>query len=170
MKKRHYALMLVAAVFLIGFLFWLFRPPPAAVIRHISLNVITNGVSPGMANFRLNNDESRPIFVSDLFVEIKTSGSWQAYQQIVPDDSRVVAPGASKDLTVPVPTVNGEWRLRATYGDEMRGVSLFLLKVEIGVEKRRIPGPGFGGFSGQSSAISPEMKNDRVFPLKSARQ
>jgi hypothetical protein len=57
--------------------------------------------------------------------------------------------------------VNGEWRLRATYGDEMRGPSLFLLKLEIGIEKRRIPGPGFDGFSGQSSVISPVMRNDR---------
>ena len=160
MKKRHYALLLLAAVFLIGFLFWLFRPPPAAVVRHISLTVITNGVSPGMASFRLNNDESRSIFVSDLFVEMKTSDGWQTHQKITPDDSRVVAPGTDKDLAVPVPTVSGAWRLRATYGDEMRGASLFLLKVEIGIEERRIPGPGLGGFSGQSSIISPEMKND----------
>jgi hypothetical protein len=158
MKKRDFILILLALALFCGIWIWL-TPASHKSVPAVTLLVATNspGTSTNELIFRLENHEPRAFFLSELFVDVKTPNGWLQVNQLTPADSRVVAPGGSKDLPVLVPIGDGPWRLRIAYGPQVGGASLFLAKVAFAIHDRRMPGNGFGVFAGSNSLCSAAM-------------
>jgi hypothetical protein len=153
MKKGHYVMAVVTLILLFGFLLWLFQAPHAAR-SFIGLARFTN--TSGQF-FRVTNGYERAILLTELIVETNSSAGWRALSHTVPTHPQRLATGEMKDLVVAAPT-NGEvWRLRVTYGKDVKGPSLWLGKAAYAVSHRTWPGQGFGIMAGGYSVISGEV-------------
>lgn len=148
-------MILLGLALLWGMWIWL-APTPHKIVRAVTLSMVTNApsLSTNELAFRLQNDEPRTIFLSRMFVEVKTPNGWLLLNEITPADSRAVDAGRSKDLPVTLPSGSEPWRLRVAYGDEVDGVGLFLAKVVFAVQVHKFPGTGFGVFAGSNSVSS----------------
>ena len=114
--------------------------------------------SSGNAGFRIRNDEDRAILLTDLAVEVNTPSGWRVVSHSVPTHPQRLGPSDTKDLVVHAPGDMRPWRLRVTYGRDMKGPVLLLAKAVQAIRERRLPGPGFGLMGGHYSCVSPELE------------
>ena len=113
--------------------------------------------SSGNAGFRIRNDEDRAILLTDLIVEVRTPSGWRAVSRSVPTHPQRLSPSDTKDLVIGAPDDRRPWRLRVTYGKDMKGPVLLLAKAVYAIRERRRPGPGFGLMGGHYSCVSLEI-------------
>src|SRR5688572_19706331 len=127
MKKRWH-LMVVASILLSGGLFWLIR----AVGSSVALPLVT--ISPSQSSsgavFRITNGDERAILLTDLIVETNSPAGWQAFSHTPPTHPQRLATGAMKDLLIAPPDGVQSWRLRVTYGTDVKGPMLWLSKAD----------------------------------------
>jgi hypothetical protein len=60
-------------------------------------------------------------------------------------------------LVIAPPDGEKSWRLRVTYGKDVKGPILWLGKAEYAISQLTWPGKGFGIMAGSNSCISGEM-------------
>jgi hypothetical protein len=96
-------------------------------------------------------------------VETNSATGWKAFNHTVPTHPQRLATGETKDVVIGVPTDLRSWRLRVTYGKDVKGFLLLVGKtayaISDGVKSHRFrwPGPGFGVMGGSNSCISLEI-------------
>src|SRR5688572_11720756 len=154
MKKRWH-LMVVASILLSGGLFWLIR----AVGSSVALPLVT--ISPSQfssgAVFHITNGDERAILLTDLIVETNSPAGWQAFSHTTPTHPQRLATGDTKDLVIAPPDGEKSWRLRVTYGKDVKGPMLLVGKAGYAISQRAWPGQGFGIMAGSNSCISGEV-------------
>ena len=151
--------MVVLAVALpLGGLFWLIRAP-RGVGSSVALALITNSPhqSSSGAVFRVTNGDERAILLTDLIVETNSPTGWQPFSHTTPTHPQRLATGDTKDLVIALPDGKDSWRLRVTYGKDVKGPMLLLGKAGYAISQRAWPGQGFGIMAGSNSCISGEM-------------
>jgi hypothetical protein len=158
MKRRDY-LLIFFAVLILSIITILILQSPRKFNRLVTLSIITNSpsASTGEVMFHLKNNERYSIFLSKVFVDVKTPYGWLTTNEIVPRDPRGIDAGGAKDLLVSVPSGNEPWRLRAAYGNEAKGPELLLIKIDFVIHFHKIPYNGFGAFVGSNSVSSTEI-------------
>jgi hypothetical protein len=90
-------------------------------------------------------------------VEERAGGGWRAVSHTVPTHPQRLAAGDTKDLVVGVTNVAAPWRLRVTYGTDVKGPRLLLAKAAYSITHLRLTGPGFGLMAGSNSCVSVEI-------------
>jgi hypothetical protein len=105
----------------------------------------------------ITNGDERAILLTDLIVETNSPAGWQAFSHTTPTHPQRLATGDTKDLLIAHPDSANSWRLRVTYGKDVKGPMLFLGKAGYVISRRGWPGPGFGIMSGSNSCITDEM-------------
>ena len=158
MKKRWHVMVVLAAILLLAGLFWLIRAP-RTVGSSVALFFVTNSLNQSStgAVFRVTNGDERAILLTDLIVETNSTSGWQAFSHTTPTHPQRLAPGDTKDLVIAPPDHEKMWRLRVTYGKDVKGPILLLGKAEYAISKRTWPRQGFGIMAGSNSCISGEM-------------
>lgn len=147
-------LKVVAVVVLLGAAYWSVqtsrRSAPA-----VTLTIVTNGAPGSSTNvvFRVVNQGSRAILLTDLVVETDTPAGWREASRTKPSDPQRLATGATKDVTVPAPGDSRPWRLRAVYGRDVVGPWLWLAMLEFAASKGRWPPAPFGIMAGRYSCF-----------------
>ncbi len=156
-KPRHFRVVL-AATLVLGCLLWWIQTP-RAVRPLVTLGIITNslGQLSNGAVFRITNADARAILLTDLIVETNSPAGWRAFSHKVPTHPQRLATGETKDLDMTSPNSDEAWRLRVTYGKDVKGLALFLGKAEYAISQRAWPGKGFGIMAGSNSCISEVM-------------
>ena len=151
-------MVVVASILLLGGLLWFIWPPPAPAPA-VSLARLTNSPSQPSSGalFRITNGYDRAILLTDLIVETNSIAGWRAFSHTVPTHPQRLATGDTKDLLVAPPTHEVAWRLRVTYGTDVKGPTLLLGKAAYAVSQRAWPGKGFGIMAGSNSCISGDM-------------
>ncbi|MEI6357343.1 MAG: hypothetical protein WCP53_09605 [Verrucomicrobiota bacterium] len=150
--KPH--LKVVAAVILLGAACWSIgtslRSAPT-----VTLTVVTNGAPGSSTNvvFRVVNQDSRAILLTDLVVETATTAGWREAGRTKPSDPQRLATGATKDMTIPAPGDDQPWRLRAIYGRDVAGPWLWLAMLESAASNGRWPPASFGIMAGRYSCF-----------------
>ena len=155
MKKLRYVLVVLASILILGGLFWLIRAT-RTVGPSVTLAIVTNQLSSG-AIFRITNGDERAILLTDLIVETNSPAGWQAFSHAIPTHPQRLATGDTKDLVITSPIGEKAWRLRVTYGKDVKGPMLLLGKAEYAISQRSWPGQGFGIMAGSNSCVSGEM-------------
>ena len=147
-------LKVVAVVVLLGAAFWSItasrRSAPA-----VTLTVVTNGAPGSSTNvvFRVVNQGSRAILLTDLVVENDTPAGWREASRTKPSDPQRLAIGAIKDVSIPAPGDGRPWRLRAIYGRDVVGPWLWLAMLEFAASNGRWPPASFGIMAGRYSCF-----------------
>jgi hypothetical protein len=156
MKKRWH--MVVLAVLISAGLFWFMRTP-RAVGSSVALALVTNSPnqSSSAAVFLITNGDARAILLTDLMVETNSPAGWQAFSHTTPTHPQRLATGDTKNLVIAPPDDGKSWRLRVTYGKDVKGPMLLLGKAEHAISQRTWPRQGFGIMAGSNSCISGEM-------------
>ncbi len=153
MKKRRILLFGAVALWLAGFI-WVISLPRAAV-PSVTLARITKR---GGDWFQITNGFERAILLTDLIVETNSSAGWRAFSHTVPSHPQRLATGETKDLVIAAPTNGQIWRLRVSYGQDVKGPALFLGKAAYAVSHGAWPGQGFGIMAGSNSCTSEEIR------------
>jgi hypothetical protein len=158
MKTPRWILMVLAAILLFAGGVWLLRPSRGTG-QSVTLTLLTNYSVPSVNQraFCVSNIGPRAILLTDLIVEEKARSDWRALSHTVPTHPQRLATGETKDLVVGVPNVAAPWRLRVTYGTDVKGPMLLLAKAEYSITHLRLTGPGFGLMAGSNSCVSVEM-------------
>jgi hypothetical protein len=156
MKRSDYMIILITLLLFAGISWWVMqiRPKPAG---HVALTALTNATD--RVTFRLQNDADKELFLSWMFVEVKTPGGWLTVSNIVPQADQVVGGWKTKDIPIQAPAGTKQWRLRLAYGKALTGPGLFLAKVGFTIfnPSHRFPGAAFGVFTGSNSLSSAEV-------------
>ncbi|HEY3853987.1 MAG TPA: hypothetical protein VGO67_06310 [Verrucomicrobiae bacterium] len=157
MKKRWH-LMVVLVILLVGGIVWLILSA-APVGSPVALTLITNSPSQSASGmlFVITNGDERAILLTDLIVETNSPEGWQAFSHTTPTHPQRLATGDTKDLAIPPPNGEKSWRLRVTYGRDVKGPLLFLGKASFAISQHKWPGQGFGVMAGSNSCISGVM-------------
>jgi hypothetical protein len=150
--------MVLAAILLFAGGVWLLRPARGTA-QSVTLTLLTNSSVPsvGQRAFCVSNLGPRAILLTDLIVEEKARSDWRAVNHTVPTHPQRLAAGDTKDLVVGVSNVAAPWRLRVTYGTDVKGPLLLLAKAEYAISHLRLTGPGFGVMAGSNSCVSVEF-------------
>ena len=158
MKKRWHVTVVLAAILLLGGLFWLIRAP-RTIGSSVALALVTNSLNQSSIGsvFRVTNGGGRTILLTDLIVETNSLAGWQAFSHTTPTHPQRLATADTKDLVIAPPDGEKSWRLRVTYGRDVKGPMLFLSKAEYAIFQRAWPGQGFSVMAGSNSCISGEM-------------
>jgi hypothetical protein len=158
MKKRSHVIVILAAILLLGGLFWLIHAP-GTVGSSVALTLDTNSLSRSRdgAVFHLTNGDERAILLTDLIVETNSPVGWRAFSHTTPTHPQRLATGDTKELTIAPPDGEESWRLRVTYGRDVDGPLLLLGKAEHAISQGTWPKQGFGIMAGSNSCISGEM-------------
>jgi hypothetical protein len=158
MKTQRYILVVLAAILLFAGGVWLLRPSRGTG-QSVTLTLLTNYSVPSsnQAAFCVSNIGPRAVLLTDLIVEARARSDWRALSHTVPTHPQRLATGDTKDLVVGVPDGVGQWRLRITYGTDVKGPMLLLAKAEYAVSHLRLTGPGFGVMAGSNSCVSVEL-------------
>ncbi len=158
MKKPRYVMVVLASILPLGGLFWLIRSP-RAVGPSVTLALVTNSLSQSSsaAVFRITNGNERAILLTDLIVETNSPAGWQAFSHTIPTHPQRLATGDTKDLLIASPNGEKAWRLRVTYGKDVKGPMLLLGKTGYAISQHAWPGQGFGIIAGSNSCIGGEM-------------
>ena len=151
-------MVVLAAILLLGGLFWLMRAP-RTVGSSVALALVTNSPrqSSGGAVFCITNGDERAILLTDLIVETNSPAGWQPFSHTTPTHPQRLATGETKDLVIAPPDGEKSWRLRVTYGKDVKGPMLWLGKAEYAISQLTWPGQGFGIMAGSNSCNSGEM-------------
>jgi hypothetical protein len=157
MKKRWHLRVVVASILLLGGLFWMIRPRTAGSLAALRLVTISPSQSSSGEVFRITNGGERAILLTDLIVETNSPAGWQAFSHTTPTHPQRLATGGTKDLLIAPPDGVKSWRLRVTYGKDVKGPRLWLGKADYAISQRAWPGQGFGIMAGSNSCISGEM-------------
>jgi hypothetical protein len=157
MKKRHVAVF--ATILLLGGLFGFIRPS-RVVGSSVTLALVTNSQNQSSSGvvFQITNGDERAILMTDLIVETNSVVGWQACSHSIPTHPQRLATGDTKDLLITPPDGEKPWRLRITYGKDVKGPMLLVGKVGYAVSQCALPGQGFGIMAGSNSCVSGEMK------------
>ena len=131
----------------------------APVGSPVALALVTNSPkqSSSGALFVITNGDERAILLTDLIVETDSPAGWQAFSHTTPTHPQRLATGDTKDLAITPPNGEKSWRLRVTYGKDVKGPVLLLGKAAFAISQRKWPGQGFGIMAGSNSCISGEM-------------
>jgi hypothetical protein len=158
MKRSRQVMLVLAFLLLLGIWLWLPQAPRSAG-PSVGLALITNSPNqpPTGMVFRITNDYARAILLTHLIVETNCPAGWQAFSHAIPTHPQRLATGDTKDLVITPPPHEQTWRLRVTYGTDVKGPGLWLGKAEHAVSQRAWPGQGFGIMAGSNSCISGEM-------------
>jgi hypothetical protein len=158
MKRSRYVVVVIASILLLGGLFWLVKIP-RAVGPSVTLAMVMNSLSPSFSGavFRVRNGDERAILLTDLIVETNSPAGWQAFSHAIPTHPQRLANGDTKELVIAFPSAEQAWRLRVTYGRDVKGPMLLLGKADYAISKHAWPGQGFGIMAGSNSCISGEM-------------
>ena len=132
---------------------------PRTVGALVTLSILTNSsiLSSGGPVFRITNGNERAILLTDLVVETNSPAGWQALSHTVPSHPQRLATGDTKDLAIASPCGAAAWRLRVTYGKDVKGLLLLLGKVDHAIFQHSWPGQSFGIMAGSNSCIGREM-------------
>ena len=151
-------MVVLAAILLLGGLFWLIRAP-RTIGWSVALTLVTNSLnqSSSGAIFRVTNGDGRAILLTDLIVETNSPAGWRAFSHTTPTHPQRLATADTKDLVIAPPDGEKSWRLRVTYGTDVKGPMLLLGKAEYAIFQRAWPKQGFGIMAGSNSCISGEM-------------
>jgi hypothetical protein len=153
MKPRRIALIGGIALWL-GCVLWLLHRPWATA-PEVTLVRMPNASGEW---FQITNGYDRAILLTDLIVETNSPRGWRAFSHTVPTHPQRLATGDTKDLQIVAPTNAASWRLRVSYGQDVKGSMLFLGKAAFAVSQRKWPGQGFGIISGSNSCIGGEVR------------
>jgi surface antigen len=123
----------------------------------LALATDVSGQSSGGAVFRIRNIDQRAILLTDLIVETNSPMGWQAFSHTTPTDPQRLAAGDTKDLAFAPPGHEVTWRLRVTYGKDVKGPMLLLAKVDYAISQHVWPNGSFGIMVGSNSCISEAM-------------
>jgi hypothetical protein len=158
MKTQRSIIMGLAAVLLFAGGVWLLGPSRGTG-QSVTLTLLTNYSVPPVSQrtFCVSNIGPRAILLTDLIVEDRARSGWRALSHTVSTHPQRLAIGDTKDLVVGVPNVAAPWRLRVTYGTDVKGPVLLLAKAEYAITHLRLTGPGFGVMAGSNSCVSVEM-------------
>jgi hypothetical protein len=158
MKRRDFFLfLLIAAVFSV---IWIWLSPSATkTTPAISLVLATNTPSASTNGFifQLKNSDRRAIFLSEIFVDVRTPAGWVTMNHVPSSDVQVVHPGETKDLPIASPSGNEPWRLRIAYGPQVEGFGLWMFKAGWTIEHRKLPTSPVEIYSGSNSVSSAEI-------------
>ena len=148
----------LATILLLGGLCWLIRAP-RIVGSSVALILVTNSPnqSPSGTVFHVKNGDERAILLTDLIVETDSPSGWQEFSHTPPTHPQRLATGDTKDLVIAPPDGEKSWRLRVTYGKDVKGPLLLMGKAGYAISQRAWPGQGFGIMAGSNSCISGEM-------------
>jgi hypothetical protein len=158
MSTSKNQILVIALVLLSAGLVWLFQAPfraPPTVGPSVTVGLLTNSPGSG-ATFCITNSDARAILLTDLIVETNSPAGWRAFSHTVPTHPQRLATGDTKDVMSTAPT-SVPWRLRVTYGKDVKGPILFLAKAEYAISHHTWPGGGFGVMAGSNSCVSAEM-------------
>jgi hypothetical protein len=160
MKLRPYIFGLVVLIALFGAVI-IALLPPANPRQSVVLRVITNYVaqSSNLTSFSVSNIGPRAILLTDLIVETNGPKGWQGFSHTVPTHPQRLDTSEAKDFTLGAPVEMENWRLRLTYGTDVKGPMLQWAKAEYAITHLRFTGPGFGVMAGNTALISPEFSN-----------
>jgi hypothetical protein len=157
MTTQRYFIVLLGAVLLIAGCVWLLRLSRETG-QSLTLTLLTNySVSSNQVTFCVSNIGPRAILLTDLIVEARAPSGWRALSHTVPTHPQRLATGDTKDLAIGVPDVVSQWRLRVTYGTDVKGPMLWFAKAEYSISHLCLTGPGFGLMAGSNSCISVEL-------------
>ncbi len=161
MKKAWRVMAVLAAILLLGG-FWVFHQASSTATSSVSLFLVTNAVnpSPGGMVYRITNADQRAILLTDLIVETNSPTGWKAFSHTIPAHPQRLATGDTKDLIIAAPDTDKSWeswRLRVTFGKDIKGPMLFLGKAEYAIFHGGWPGQGFGIMAGSNSCVSSKM-------------
>jgi len=158
MKKRRQVIAVLAAIVFLGGLIWLMRAPRTGGSL-VTIAPVTNSTnqSSGGAVFRLTNGDALAILLTDLIVETNSPAGWQAFSHTQPTHPQRLATGDIKDLVIAPPGGEKSWRLRVTYGKDVKGLTLLVGKARFAISRHSWPGPGFGIMAGGYACVSGEM-------------
>lgn len=147
-------LKVVAVVVLLGAAFWSIRTSRRSAPA-VTLTVVTNGAPGSSTNvaFRVVNQGSRAILLTDLVVETDTPAGWREASRTKPSDPQRLATGATKDVTIPAPGDGRPWSLRAIYDRDVVGPWLWLAMLESAASNGRWPSASFGIMAGRYSCF-----------------
>lgn len=147
-------LKVAAVVILLGAAFWSVRNSRRSAPT-VTLTVVTNGAPGSSTNvvFRVVNQSSRAILLTDLVVETDTPARWREAGRTKSSDPQRLATGATKDVTIPAPGDGQPWRLRAIYGRDVVGPGLWLAMLEFAASNGRWPPASFGIMAGRYSCF-----------------
>lgn len=158
MKRRDFFLfLLIAAVFIV---IWIWLSQSAAkTTPAISLVLATNTpiASTNGSIFQLKNSDRRAIFLSEIFLDVRTPAGWMMVNHVPSSDVQVVHPGETKDLSIASPSGNEPWRLRIAYGPQVEGFGLWMFKAGWTIEHRKLPTSPVEIYSGSNSVSSEEI-------------
>jgi hypothetical protein len=159
MKKHTRVLVRTSSILLLGGLIWLIWAPRATA-PPVTVALVANSQSQPSSGpfFRITNGYERAILLTDLIVETNSPAGWRAFSHTVPTHPQRLAAAETKDLAIVAPTNDGTWRLRVTYGTDVKGPILLLGKAAYAVSQRAWPGQGFGIMGGSNSCISGESR------------
>jgi hypothetical protein len=160
MKKRWRVMVVLAAILVLGGLFRLigeWRTVGSLVVLSLVTNS-TNQPASG-AVLHITNGDERAILLTDLIVETNSATGWEAFSHTTPTHPQRLATRETKDLIITRPSFAKTWRLRVTYGKDVKGPMLLLGKAGYAISQHGWPGPGFGIMSGSNSCISDEMRS-----------
>ena len=101
MKKPWHVMVVLAAILLLGDLFWLIRAP-RTIGSSVALTLVTNSLnqSSSGAIFRVTNGDGRAILLTDLIVETNSLAGWQAFSHTTPTHPQLLATADTKDLMI----------------------------------------------------------------------
>ena len=158
MKTPRSIVLVLAPILLLAGGVWLLRPSRGTG-QSVTLSLLTNSRVPSINQraFCVSNLGPRAILLTDLIVEEKARSDWRAVSHTVPTHPQRLAAGDTKNVVVAIPNVAAPWRLRVTYGTDVKGPTLLLAKAEYAITHLRLTGPGFGVMAGSNSCISVEI-------------
>jgi hypothetical protein len=158
MTKPKPVIIAVGSILFVGTLLWLLWPPHETG-RSVTIAVVTNALSPSSGGplFRIRNDDQRAILLTDLIVETNSPTGWRAFSHTTPTDPQRLATGDTKDLVLAPPGDGIAWRLRVTYGKDVKGPLLLWGKVDYAISEHVWPNRSFGMMVGSNSCVSEVM-------------
>jgi hypothetical protein len=162
MKNSRNVLAAFALVAIVGGLAWLLRAPESTG-PPVALTLLPNSPTQSVATavVRIANRDERAILLTDMIVETNSPSGWRAMSHTVPTNQQRLAPGDTKDAVVAMPAGVQTWRLRVTYGKDVKGSLLFLGKAGYAVTHFTWPGKGFGIMAGSNSCVMEISGTDR---------
>jgi len=154
MKKTRYIRGVLVSILILGGLFWLIRstraPGPSVDLVLVKNSPVT---IPGGTLFRITNGDERAILLTDVIVETNSPSGWHAFSHTIPAHPQRLATGDTKEFVIVSLKNEKTWRLRITYGEDVKGPRLLLAKVDHAIFQHSWPVKEFGIMAGSNSCV-----------------